>query len=175
VLQEERADQQSRPSVSRRDVLCFLSLAALAMTALIADRLTKAWALLHGYEAHSLVRGVLSTGLTTNTGASFGLFVGKAPWLAAIGALILVAVLFFWWLEGRRSFWLSGAVGLIAGGALGNLRDRVHLGWVIDFLRFDLPFLRWWPAFNVADVAAVVGVSMTVLWLIWPRNDREEA
>ncbi len=170
MLQEEPASQLGRVSVHGRDVLCFVLLAALAVAAVAADLYTKRWALVHAPENHVLLRGLLSMSLTTNTGASFGLFLGKAGWLAAAGAVILVAVLVFWWHEGRKSLWLSVAVGLLTGGAAGNLRDRVHLGWVVDFLRFDLPFLRWWPAFNLADVAAVVGVLMTVVWLTWPRG-----
>jgi signal peptidase II len=170
VLQEAPASQLSRVSVHGRDVLCFLLLAALAVATIAADVLTKRWALAHAPQDQVLFRNLLSMSLTTNSGASFGLFLGKAVWLAAIGAIILVAVLAFWWVEGRKSLWLSIAVGFLAGGAVGNLRDRIHLGWVVDFLRFDLPGLRWWPAFNVADVAAVVGVLMTVIWLTWPRG-----
>jgi signal peptidase II len=172
VLQEEPASQLSRVSVSGREVLCYFLLAALAVAAVAADLFTKRWALVHAPQDQVLFRNLLSMSLTTNSGASFGILVGKAHWLAAAGVLILVAVLVFWWSEGRKSLWLSAAIGLLCGGAVGNLRDRIHLGWVVDFLRFDLPGLRWWPAFNVADVAAVAGVLMTVIWLTWPRGSR---
>lgn len=172
MLQEEPASLSCHSSVTGRDVLCFLLLVVVAGGAVVADVLTKRWALLHGSEGRVLVHGLLAFSLATNTGASFGLFLGRAAWLAVVSAIILAGVLIFWWCEGRRSLFLSAAVGLLAGGALGNLRDRVHLGWVIDFLRFDFRFLRWWPAFNVADVAAVIGVVMIVLWLVVPHHLR---
>lgn len=173
MLQEERASEPRGVRIRGRDALCTLLLAALALGSVSADIWTKRWALTRGAEGHSILRHFLTFELTTNTGASFGLFAHKAPLLAIVGGVVLIAILVFWWIEGRGSVWLSVGVGLLAGGALGNLIDRVRLGWVVDFLRFDIPSLRWWPAFNVADVSAVVGVLIIVVWLSWPRRHRE--
>lgn len=64
-----------------------------------------------------------------------------------------------------RKRWVQVVAGLVAGGAVGNLIDRMRVGYVIDFL--DFHYGRWsWPAFNVADAAISIGVGMLVLsWL----------
>jgi signal peptidase II len=99
-----------------------------------------------------------------NKGIAFGLLEGgKAPVLAlTLGALVLLIAYFV--LNPRRpGLWI--AVGLLTGGALGNLADRVRIKAVIDFL--DPPI---WPAFNVADVAIVVGVALLVVVLVSPEH-----
>lgn len=97
--------------------------------------------------------------LTCNRGMSFGLFnsgEGLSVPLFAIAAAAIVAILIFW-LSRMHSEILSNAVGLIIGGAVGNVVDRVRLGGVIDFLYFHLG--SWyWPAFNLADSAICIGV-----------------
>ncbi|MEW5952808.1 MAG: signal peptidase II [Bacillota bacterium] len=96
-----------------------------------------------------------------NPGAAFGLFAYKTEFFIVITVAILAAI--FW---GQR--YLSGSsilmrvgLGLIAGGALGNLIDRVRIGKVIDFFDF-----RIWPVFNLADTAIVVGAGL-VIWGLW--------
>ena len=93
----------------------------------------------------------------TNTGVAFGLLDQGEGLVIAItlAALALLAVWFARDAE-RPGFWLP--VGLLAGGALGNLADRVRDGAVTDF--FDPPS---WPAFNLADVAITVGVALLLL------------
>jgi signal peptidase II len=81
-----------------------------------------------------------------------------------LGALALLLVYFVFNSE-RPDLWL--AVGLLTGGALGNLADRVRSGAVIDFL--DLPA---WPAFNLADVAIVGGVAVLIL-IFWQQPQPE--
>jgi signal peptidase II len=98
---------------------------------------------------------------TCNRGMSFGLFNGgtglSVPLFTAVAASI-VAILVFW-LSRVRSDILSVAIGLIIGGAIGNVIDRLRFGGVIDFLYFHLG--SWyWPAFNVADSAICIGVMV---------------
>lgn len=92
-----------------------------------------------------------------NEGVAFGLLAGGEGLVLAmtLGALALLLAYFAFDIR-RPGLWL--AVGLVVGGALGNLADRVRDGFVIDFV--DPPL---WPAFNLADVAIVVGVVMLVL------------
>jgi signal peptidase II len=97
--------------------------------------------------------------LTCNRGMSFGLFnsgQGLSIPLFTIAAAGIVASLIFW-LSRVHSDLLSNAIGLIVGGAIGNVIDRLRFGGVIDFLYFHLG-TWYWPAFNLADSAICVGV-----------------
>ncbi|WP_300301822.1 signal peptidase II [Ferrovibrio sp.] len=102
--------------------------------------------------------------LVWNTGVSFGLFQEDTPlrsWtLIGVAAAVLVWLLVWLW---RAQGWLIGAaLGLIIGGAIGNIIDRYRFGAVFDFLDFHA-FGWHWPAFNVADSAIVVGVGLLLL------------
>jgi signal peptidase II len=94
-----------------------------------------------------------------NRGAAFGLFAGgQAPVIAvSLGAVLLIGV-YLWRHLDRPWLWLSA--GLLAGGAFGNLADRLRIDSVTDFI--DPPL---WPAFNVADIAIVAGVAVLLLTL----------
>ena len=87
--------------------------------------------------------------------------------LVAIGVVIYL----FWRLPGgsRRE---SLALGLVAGGALGNLVDRLRLGEVIDFLDIGVGDRYRWPTFNLADAAVTIGVLLLVLWLGRSRTEK---
>jgi len=100
-----------------------------------------------------------------NKGVAFGLLSGGEALVLAftIGTLAALTLYFLAHSE-REGLWI--AVGLLAGGAVGNLADRLRDGSVVDFL--DPPL---WPAFNLADVAIVSGVAVLVLFLITPDGD----
>ncbi|MEO5365841.1 MAG: signal peptidase II [Magnetococcus sp. WYHC-3] len=109
--------------------------------------------------------------LVHNLGAAFGLFTGlpalvRDMFLAgvALGATVFILVL----LHRADSRWSATALGLVLGGAMGNLIDRLRLGWVVDFIHWHWHDLSW-PVFNLADAAITVGVSM----LIWDNLKSE--
>ncbi len=94
-----------------------------------------------------------------NRGVAFGLFADGGVVLVAIGAVCVVALLAFFATHSRRPLvWLP--TGLLLGGAAGNLIDRLHQGYVTDFI--DLPL---WPAFNLADSAITIGV-LSLLYVL---------
>ncbi|MFD2204388.1 signal peptidase II [Kiloniella antarctica] len=103
--------------------------------------------------------------LTYNTGVSFGLFGSDSEWrpflLAGVAFVIVIGL--FVWLSKEPTKMIAVSVGLISGGAIGNVIDRlVHVG-VVDFLSFSISWLPWqmfnpWPAFNLADSIIFVGV-----------------
>jgi signal peptidase II len=135
-----------------------------AMSAVVLDQLSKYLVLQHFGEQgcvdhREIVTGFFDLVLTCNRGMSFGLFnnsQGVSVPLFSIAAAVIVAVLFFW-LSRVKSDLLSSAIGLIIGGAIGNVIDRLRFGGVIDFLYFHLG--SWyWPAFNIADSAICIGV-----------------
>lgn len=137
--------------------------AACAIAACIADQASKAAAIafFSGPEKSVEVLPVFNLVLSHNRGVSFGLL-AELPWwgLTAVG-LAMVALLSVWlW---RTHAKLSGAaIGLIIGGALGNIADRIRWGGVTDFLDFHVGQYHW-PAFNFADVAIVSGVGLLLL------------
>ncbi len=99
-----------------------------------------------------------------NRGISFGLFDGDSAvnvWILPLVALAIVAALVVW-LRRVQGVWLASAIGLVIGGALGNVVDRLRFGAVADFLDFHVAGYHW-PAFNVADSGITVGVAMLVL------------
>ena len=145
--------------------------AGVAALVLAADQLTKA-VVRASIERGEVVELVGGLGLVNvrNRGIAFGLFTGAGPWLALIvGVAMLVLVATFVAHAATPLAWLPG--GMLLGGALGNLLDRVREGAVTDFI--DLPS---WPAFNLADSAITVGV-LTLLYVMEgpPRRRREAA
>jgi signal peptidase II len=139
----------------------------IAVAVIAADQLTKWWAVstLAVGESHSLVPGVLYLHRVENSGAAFGLLPGAGSFIAlgAIAASVLILMVVHR-LPGRLE---AVAMGLVLGGALGNLVDRIFRGpglldgKVVDFLRFD--FYPSFPAFNVADSGITVGAILAVL------------
>ena len=128
------------------------------------DQFTKALVLafLEPYQAVEWAP-FLSCVLVFNTGISFGLFAGETALLrwVLIGLALAVSVLLTSWLYKEKRPRVAGALGLILGGAIGNVVDRIFRHAVVDFL--DLHIGGWhWPAFNLADSAITVGVVLYV-------------
>lgn len=99
-----------------------------------------------------------------NYGVSFSLFsdAGDARRWTLVGIMCLISLVIIYWLHHAHTRMQSLAYGLILGGAIGNIADRVMLGAVFDFLQFHLAEY-YWPSFNVADSAIVVGVGLLLL------------
>jgi signal peptidase II len=141
---------------------------ALACAVLIVDQATKqiASSALDSGERVSLVLG-FELADVRNTGVAFGLFAdGQGLVIAVTLAALALVIAYFAVDPARRGMWI--AVGLLAGGAIGNLADRLREDEVIDF--FDPPL---WPAFNLADVAIVAGIAALVLIQMVPPQQRE--
>lgn len=109
-----------------------------------------------------------------NKGAAWGLFRDlpddwRVPFFLVIGAVAIVAIVAFYRSAVGQKM-LSVALTLILGGALGNLTDRVRLGYVVDFI--DWHYGDWhWPTFNIADVAISVGVGLLLLDMLLHRGE----
>ena len=109
-----------------------------------------------------ILPGLFSLTRVHNTGVAFGMAQGNnlLTGLLALGILIFAGWMAREWDWRKR--WVQVVAGLVAGGAVGNLIDRMRVGYVIDFL--DFHYGHWsWPAFNVADAAISIGVGMLVL------------
>lgn len=115
------------------------------------------------YESRELIPGFFSLTYLTNKGAAFGFLASQTgAWrhslFLGLGAVALVVIVVAWLRLRQAHPWYAISLPLIAGGALGNLIDRVRLGAVVDFLDVYVG-THHWPAFNVADSAICVGVA----------------
>ena len=140
--------------------------AFLVFIIIVGDQLTKMWIVdsFALYESKVIVPGFFNLTYITNRGAAFGFLSGDfGQWrhlffvIVAIVALVFLAVIFKQFKDESKLF--SVSICLIAGGAVGNLIDRIRLGAVIDFLDVYIKGYHW-PAFNVADSAIFVGVTL---------------
>ena len=114
-----------------------------------------------------LVPGYLELRYAENCGAAFGLLDQSAPWLRAgvfmtAGALAIFALMWMF-VHGSGGPLFAYSVPLVVSGAVGNLVDRVRLGYVIDFIHFHIHDSFEWPTFNVADSTITVGVALLLL------------
>lgn len=135
-----------------------------AAVAYVLDRLTKVLAESHlaNRPPIRVIPGVLDLRYTTNSGGAFGLFAGQ-PWLFFIATILVCMAIVAIASPKLTSTPTALGLGLILGGALGNLTDRIIRGdgisgRVVDFVDFQI-----WPVFNVADSAIVIGAAVVIL------------
>jgi signal peptidase II len=149
--------------------------AAIVPVVVAVDQLTKRWAVseLTGSEPRHVV-WTLQWNLTRNRGMAFSQAQGVGP---LIGIAALLVVVWLAWLSRKLTSRVTAvAAGLIAGGAIGNLADRlfrgdrVLRGAVIDFVDF-----QWFPIFNVADMAIDIGGVLFVLWSVLGNRESRSA
>lgn len=137
-----------------------LPLVAGTAAAVVAlDQLSKEWALRALVDGPVHLFWTLRLNLSINAGVAFGLGRGLGPVIVVLAVLVLVVIV----VAARRAVlttWTAVAAGLVVGGAVGNLADRLlrDQGGVVDFIDF-----QWWPIFNLADAAISVGAVLLVL------------
>ena len=142
---------------SRRPLLALV--AAVAALAVALDQATKTWAVTTLDDGAIDVVWTLRFNLTFNSGLSFGQGRGLTGYITILAVLLVGGLV--WWSRNVTSAPMATAVGLLLGGACGNLADRLfraHDGAVVDFID-----LQWWPVFNVADIAVFSGAALLVL------------
>ena len=146
----------------------WLSLGAVALAAIAADQLTKAIVssqLALDDSVH--VIGPFSIHHVQNSGIAFGLFASATSLVILLTGIAVAWMLYFFSRSGARHPVLPVALGLVIGGSVSNLVDRVRLGHVTDFLD-----LKFWPAFNLADSFITVGVAILLLALMAADRSR---
>jgi signal peptidase II len=161
-----RTDGLTPLSVAERSlgagVWQWAGLATVAIAAVIADQLTK----------HVVTRtlplddsvhviGPLSIHHVQNSGIAFGLFSSATAVVTVVTGIAIVWMLAFFYRSGSRHPVLPAALGLLIGGSVSNLVDRIRLHHVTDFID-----VNWWPAFNLADSFIVVGVAILLAALV---------
>jgi signal peptidase II len=139
-------------------------------TKLLVDRL------LALHESHQVLDGFLRLTYVRNRGAAFGILSdAELPYQSALFSLLslaaLSAIALYAWRLPAESRLPKTALALIMGGAVGNLVDRMRLGYVIDFVdAYVGP--HHWPAFNVADSAISIGVALLIVDMLWHPHPR---
>ena len=137
----------------QRDLMAFF----VAIAVFGIDRITKlaALGLLDPAQPINIIPGLFDITLVLNDGAAFGLFKGKAAFFIFISIAVIAAIIIYILKKRDIGKLNSIALGLILGGAFGNLVDRIIFGRVVDFLDFQI-----WPVFNIADSCITIGAAL---------------
>ena len=155
-----------------RRIWKYSRLLVIALLVVILDQVSKLW-VLYNIEPGTyitppplpVIDGFLYLVHIYNTGAAWGSFSGGSFWFGVLAIVVLTGIFIF-----RKKLELKRAsmqylMGLLVGGILGNLIDRLSYGHVIDFIDVHLPGYRW-PAFNVADMAICISVGLYIILAI---------
>lgn len=152
----------------------WLLLLPVAALVLALDQLSKAWVLRNiplneAWAPIPTLAKIFVFRHVTNTGAAFGLFPNGGAIFLAIAVVVVVTIVVYTRYLSTEWWPVLLSLGLQLGGALGNLTDRLRFGHVVDFL--DFPY---WPTFNVADSAIVVGVALLAYLVLTEGTETEE-
>ncbi|MFW5988565.1 MAG: signal peptidase II [bacterium] len=111
-------------------------------------------------ESRAIINNIFHLTFVKNRGAAFGILAGQQTLFLALTVLIIIALIIFRYYS-NKSIYLDTGITLIIAGGIGNLIDRIRLGYVIDFLDF-----RIWPVFNLADSAVVIGMVFLIYFIL---------
>jgi signal peptidase II len=146
----------------------------LGLTAgvVVLDQVTKAWltSFLAPGQSVDVVGDLVRLVHSQNAGGLFGLLQGQARPFAVV-SLVVVALIVLYHAKSGRNHYLSITLGLLLGGAIGNLTDRLRLGHVVDFVDAGIGDLRWYT-FNVADAAISFAILLLLAASVWPSVAR---
>lgn len=152
---------------------------AIILATIALDQLTKAWIVdsFKLFDSLEVIPGFFNLVYVTNSGAAFSLFARvDSPWrhyfFLGVGALAVVGLSVAYVKMVKINWYYCPALALIAGGAIGNLIDRVRYGSVVDFLDVYIGQYHW-PAFNVADSAICIGAGMVLIVNIFDNRNQE--
>lgn len=148
----------------------------LATLIIVADQLSKLWVLQSFllYESREVIPGFFNLVYVTNSGAAFSLLADvDSPWrhyfFLGTGLAAVIGLTAGYFVLRREHRWYGPAFACIAGGAAGNLIDRVRLGAVVDFLDVYIGKYHW-PAFNIADSAICIGAGIFIVVSLFESN-----
>ena len=146
----------------RRTGAHWVTFIGVAATVVILDQLTKAWLVsqLSPGESMNVIGDLVRLIYSQNSGALFGLFRDNAV-LFGIVSIAVIGLIVAYHARSGRSLYLSVALGLLLGGALGNMTDRLTRGFVVDFVDIGIGGFRWYT-FNVADAAISLAIVMLI-------------
>ena len=138
----------------------------------VVDQLTKQLVWRHG-QTYDFIPGYLHLTLVKNAGAAFGLFQGGRVFFIVASIIAAVFVVYVGARMDPQFKWRRVFLGMILGGAIGNLIDRVLSGEVIDFIQIGVAG-HYWPVFNVADIGVSVGAAFLLIDLLRSRDEHAD-
>lgn len=139
---------------------------------LLADQGLKLWVSLNFkvMESRPALPGIFDWFYIQNDGAGWGMFSGRLGLFVLITIPVLIYLIYLIYKNRHRAWYIHLSYGLLLGGALGNLVDRLRLGYVVDMIR--LSFINF-PIFNIADTALTLGVISLILILFFAEHSEE--
>lgn len=151
-----------------------------ALAVFMADQVTKAWAVrnLRLGDDRTIIRGLLDLVYTENSGIAFGQLQEGGSFgrwfLVVLAGAAACAVIYYFFRIARNDDRVLGACALLLAGIIGNMTDRIRLGYVIDFISLHLGEYHW-PTFNIADASICIGAGMMALDLIFAGRKKPAA
>jgi signal peptidase II len=164
--------------LTKKDFFWKLGYLAITGGVFMIDQTTKAWAtrVLRFNGDRSVIEGFLSFAYAHNPGVAFSMLDeggDTGRWgLSAVAIFAAALVLYFFWRTPRTDDRMLGALALLLAGIVGNVTDRLRLGYVIDFI--SVQFGSWhYPTFNVADMSICIGAGLLIIDMILTRKKKE--
>jgi len=142
-----------------------------------ADQLSKYLAVAYLMDKRPivLINNLIELHFVRNYGAAFGIMQNQRWLFIVITVLVLIGIIVFIIKNNNKlNIFTKISLGALLGGASGNLIDRVHLTYVIDFIKVDLGSLYDFPVFNIADIFIVVGTSLLVILILFDMHELKE-
>lgn len=142
----------------------------LGIIIFIIDQLVKSYvtASMQLGQSVPVIKDVFYITYVLNPGAAFGIFEHQRLFFIIVALVLLGAVLYFRKKLLQENYMIQYGVGLLLGGAIGNLYDRLQNGLVVDFFDF-----RFWPVFNIADVAICLGAALIMIDICFRRDGND--
>jgi signal peptidase II len=165
--------------MKKQDLLWKLAYLAAAFGVFMLDQASKAWVrkTLRFGDEYTVFPNFLNFIYAENNGIAFSQLQNGGDFgrwgLAALAALAACAVMYYFWRTPKSEDKILGACALLLAGIIGNLTDRVRLGYVIDFI--DVQFGNWhYPTFNVADSAICLGAFLVIISLLFGKKSERQ-
>jgi signal peptidase II len=164
--------------VTRSDFLWKFAYLAVAGGVFLIDQSSKAWAVsrMRFGDQVTLIPGLLNFAYAENTGVAFSMLDDNGStgrWGLSVVAMIAASlVIYFFWRTPRADDRILGALALLLAGIVGNVTDRIRLGFVVDFI--DVQFGSWhYPTFNVADMSIVIGAGLLIIDMFLSKRKQQ--
>lgn len=173
--ERDSEQQNTQNAATLTSIVRDWTLLSIVLLAIVIDQLTKFWVTSNMRLGQSIPSdGFFRLTYTSNTGSIFGLFPNQTLPLTILSIVAIGGLIYFYRTKILPSRLKSTAVGLLLGGAFGNLIDRLRLSTVIDFLDVGP-----WPIFNIADSAITVGIAIVLIYTLlgkkWKAGEQEKS
>ncbi len=166
--------------MTKKDFIWKIAYLAIAGGVFMIDQTTKAWAtrVLRTGGDRPVIDGFLNFAYAQNTGVAFSMLDDHGDtgrWGLSVVAFVAAAlVLYFFWRTPRSDDRIMGALSLLLAGIVGNVVDRMRLGFVVDFI--DVQFGNWhYPTFNIADAAICIGAGLLIIDMVLSKREKKDA